>query len=328
VPIFDDFNSKSEWKGPLYGGGTPQGAGEGIVASSSVLVTHHPRVSSGLTALNMEKEYLLDFQPNTWVHFRFRMREPLIGADMYTHIYVDDLLFIQVGINGEQHWEGFQNCVAKKFDDQCFFSTPIIKGTEDGNNNDLRIEFADNIQAKYSDWMLFSVKYEVADGVDRRLRILINGHEVKYRVLDAPFPQGSIDMRTNWVPKSGLNKVKISFGILCDGDSYSDTSNIDGVRYRRCYAAHSPARPTYLAHPQNLDKLDWMSRYDSVKVLGSDQDRIWQGIFGGTVDLDTAVLINGSYSTSSARSYSMEICSSWSTRDFGETLARTAYGHF
>jgi hypothetical protein len=232
------------------------------------------------------------------------MVEPLIGADMYTTIGLDwqedKQQFkhaVYLIINGEQHWQQFAPAVPKAYDDEITFGASNIGGAG-SKRSDIRVQFpVAHTRPRYSDWQLFSVKNEYGPA-GARLRIFVNGREVIYRDIDAPYPQGGIDMRMP-SPLRSSSTLTFGFSTLTDGDEYAATWDPNGVRYRWCYAQFSPARPTYMAQPTKRAKVQWMKELDAVRAIMNNGNltpaqrefQIWQGIFGGVFSVDTAVLV-------------------------------------
>jgi hypothetical protein len=204
----------------------------------------------------MRKDYSVNFTPNTWIHFLFRMTQPLMGADMYTDFYIDGQHIAEIGINGEQHWYQFTNCVPKTFDDEFFIGLLIrpttrpnfISPDTSGWLNDIRVPYPAGYAKPYTEWTAFSLKYEdTQDGTPgaRRLRLFVDGREIMYRGLDFAPGTGFIDNSTPFVPGPGPNTVTVSFGVFSDGDEYN-TTDPQGIRYRRCFAQYTPAVPCWV----------------------------------------------------------------------------------
>jgi hypothetical protein len=245
-------------------------------------------------AVSMAKEYLIDFNPGAWIHFRFRMLdETLLGANMYTLVEVDGVALATIGINGAQHWVQGANCSAKTNDDEFFVSLKEAPDT--------RVAYPSQVAGTkpYTQWWtIFSLKYEQAEGV-YRVRIFVDGWEIAYRNIDNPPPNGQFSTNVGVQPGPTSRRVKITMATMTDGDLYADTSDGGGYRWLHCYAAYSPAVPTPLVSPPAPAKLLWMNQFDAVVKLWPDpstkpanlEGAIWQGIFGGTVSLEAAVLL-------------------------------------
>ncbi|WKZ57319.1 MAG: hypothetical protein QY326_01255 [Bdellovibrionota bacterium] len=292
-PFIDEFVSRSGWIGPLYPHGNTS-VGRASVSHGVANIQHAPIAQ--YHSVSLERAYNVEFRENTWVHFRSRMSRALMGANMYTYILLDDQILMQLGINGEQHWQVFQPCVEKSHDTEFFFSSALVNNGQGAS--DVRTGFADDLSdARYTDWMLFSMKYEATQD-ERRFRIFVNGKEVVYRSLDAPYPEGVVDMRTPWIPPSGTHRLRFGISTLTDGAEYAATWIPQGVRYRNCYAQYSPSLPRFLSTPPDTTKLPWMLEYDAVMAIALNPEfspeeveyHIWQGIYGGTVSLQVAVL--------------------------------------
>lgn len=244
--IIDDFNDRDGWRGPIYQYGD-RATGGASIASGILTITHAPKGRYHM--VSMERDFTVDFKPNTWIHCRFRMHEPLLGADMYTTFTLDGKCLLQMGINGEQQWRMFANCVAKDWDDELFFGSEVIRGEESGKRTDIRVGLSALLKAKvrYTDWHVFSVKYHV-NGRERTIRLFVDGCEIAYRDLDMPFPRGAVDNRAldDFRPPPHGSKLTVSFGIMTDGDLYGDTSVNDGagVRWLHAFADNTPAIPS------------------------------------------------------------------------------------
>jgi len=257
--MIDHFNDPTGWVGPNYSDGFTE-TGDAWIDNGIITILHTPRLLNNSCLrwhwVSMEKEYPVNFQPNTWIHFKFRKRETLIGADMYTTIVIEgepqDAL-ITIGINGEQHWQQFQQCIPKIYDDELFICAPIAG--VGGDNSDLRVGFPAP-DVRYSEWFVISINYNVT-GSDKKWLFFVNGIIIDDIELDS---LGTIDYTTNFVPRAGINNVLVSFSIMTDGDIYADTSIPEGINWRNCYAECTPAVPAY-PDPQNaIEKnslMDW-----------------------------------------------------------------------
>lgn len=291
--VLDDLDTALGWSGPIYSYGFTW-TGDGAVADGLMRITHYPQAK--YHSIDFLKNYSITLEPNTWVHFRFKENEMLIGADAYFEVDLDGTRIALFGINGEQHWvrDGSPSagCVPKVYDDEMFIGSSVINGVSgSGKNNDCRVNIS-NTLVKYTDWHVMSVKYEVSDGV-RRIRFLVDGRDIVYRDIDCIYPGGVIDNQVDdtYQPTGGTNTLTVRMSIITDGDEYADTSMSGGTRWYHAYAQYTPALPSYLAQPANQIKADWMSKYDAVSAIYSNSTAINNGIAAGTIDMETAVLM-------------------------------------
>jgi len=243
--IFDDFGDPAVWIGPVYQYGN-RATGDAFI-SDGVLTVRHAPVAKWHT-VSMQRTCQCVVGPDTWFHFRFRAREMLLGADMYTTVTVDDQTLIQFGVNGEQHWVQGARCQAKQFDDELFWGSPLIVGEAGGKNTDMRVALAEALRGRvrYTDWVLFSARYE-AGPAERRVRLFVEGEEIVYRDLDAAYPEGGIDnhLRSEARLPDGPATVTITLANFTDGELYADRKVNDGagVRWEHAFADQTPAIP-------------------------------------------------------------------------------------
>jgi hypothetical protein len=249
VPVFDDFTDPAAWTGPIYEYGN-HATGDAFIRNGILTVRHAP-VAKWHT-VSMRREWRVALGTDTWLHFRFRAREMLLGADMYTTVTVGDRILIQFGVNGEQHWVQGALCQAKAFDDELFWGSPLIAGEASGKNTDIRVAVAEALRGRlrYTDWVVFSVKYEVR-WAEARVRLFVNGHEIVYRDIDAGYPNGDIDnhVRADAALPKGPVPVVITLANFTDGDLYGDVTvnGGAGVRWEHAFAEQTPAIP----HPED-----------------------------------------------------------------------------
>lgn len=269
--VIDDFNDPVSWKGPVYQYDDTRTGGASI-ATGVLTITRAPMGKFHM--VSMERTFPLDFKPNTWIHFRFKMPDRLLGADMYTHIHLDGTMILEMGINGEQLWRMFENCLMKDWDDELFFGSAVIRGEESGKRSDIRIGLSDSLKnrVRYTDWHVLSLKYD-AKGADRRIRFFVDGCEIIYRDLDMASPGGVVDNRVldGFKPASTGNKLRISMGIMTDGDLYGDKSVNDGagVRWLHAFADNTPAVPSR-TDPKAAIKKDSHMLWDYIIVVSED----------------------------------------------------------
>jgi hypothetical protein len=189
---------------------------------------------------------MVDPQAGLWCHVCFRIKEMLLGADLYVVLRLDNEMILQAGVNGEQHWVNDGKCQPKQFDDELFLGADVIAGEENGKRTDIRVGLPKGAQLRYTDWTLLSMGYEIIDGT-RRIRLFVNGHEIIYRDLDRHAPAGAVDNRVRagclQAEKPVLFSVELSN--FNDGNLYADTSfnKGKGVRRLSAFAAQTPARP-------------------------------------------------------------------------------------
>ena len=240
--IFDDLNEPAAWSGPIFQYGNPA-TGKAWFTNGVLTIRHSP-VGRWHT-VSMSRTWEADPRQGLWVHFRFRIREMLLGADLYATVSFADEMVLQMGVNGEQHWVQGADCQAKEFDDELFWGSSVIVG-EGHKRTDIRAGLADGPALRYTDWTLVSACYEVT-GSARRIRLFVNGREVVYRDLDAAAPAGAVDnrVRAECVRLDKAVPVTVVLANFTDGDLYADTSvnKGDGIRWLRAFAANTPAIP-------------------------------------------------------------------------------------
>lgn len=295
--IFDDFKSSENWS-MEYQYGFPETGSYSLdtTGNGTASITHNA-TTLAYHGIIMEKSIDTSFSPNTWVHFRFKMPEPLLGANMYTEFILNDVSIATIGINGEQHYQRGMYCVQKSSDNEIFISSPYIRGYN-GKKTDLRVSTQKGFM--YSNWNVFSIKYDVLDG-QKKLRFFVNGYEIMYRDIDAQAPAGIIDnILIHDLPINPENNTLImQFNVMTDGEEYSSISENDGqgVRYYNCYADVVPAIPAPIRTPLNKTKVSWMNNYDKVNAItnwgnvSESYNAIWDGIYGGRIDFRTAILM-------------------------------------
>jgi hypothetical protein len=260
--IFDDFDDPAGWTGPVYQYGN-EATGDAFIRDGLLTVRHAPVAKWHTVSMQRQWECILG--TDTWFHFRWRAREMLLGADMYTTVTVGEQTLVQFGVNGEQHWVQGARCQAKAFDDELFWGSPLIVGEVGGKNTDMRVALAEALRGRvrYTEWVLFSVKYE-ADSAERRARLFVEGEEIVYRDIDAAYPQGAIDnrLRSDVEFAEGPAAVSITLANFTDGDLYADRTVNDGagVRWLHAFADQTPALP----HPE-----------DPAKAIQRDADFQW-----------------------------------------------------
>lgn len=268
IAVFDDFEELGAWKGPVfeYGDAT---TGDAWIRDSVLGVRHRP-VGRWHT-VSMQREWPVEFHWNTWIHFRFRLPEILLGADLYFTAQRGDTVLIQWGVNGEQHWVQGGQCEAKTWDDEFFWGSPLIIGEADGKNTDIRTGLPDALRGKvrYTDWTLVSIKFEETKD-QRRVRVFVEGLEVPLRDLDAAFPNGVIDNRVkeNFQPPAETTPLRITCANFADGDLYADTAvNAGaGVRWLHAFAEMTPALP-HATDPKQAVQKDSVMEWDYVIVV-------------------------------------------------------------
>ncbi len=145
-------------------------------------------------------------------------------------------------------WVQGARCQAKRFDDELFWGSPLIVGEAGGKNTDMRVGLSKALQGRirYTDWVVFSVKYD-AQGDERRVRLFVDGEEIVYRDIDSAAPQGTIDNRLRPEAKrpEGPATISITLANFTDGDLYGDRSvnNGAGVHWESAFADMTPAIP-------------------------------------------------------------------------------------
>jgi hypothetical protein len=135
----------------------------------------------------------------------------------------------------------------------------------------------------------------------KKIRFFVNGDEIIYRNIDALYPAGVIDntLINNLPINSDNNTLMMRFINFTDGTEYSSISadNGNGVRSYHCYADYVPAIPAPIRTPVNKTKVSWMTYYDNINAITNWSDTslsynpIWNGIYGGTIDFRTAILM-------------------------------------
>jgi hypothetical protein len=238
---FTDFSSNTDWEGPLYQHGITE-VGDAYTSDGILTVTQNPGFL--YHPVTMKKEITMDMLPNTWFHFRTRTEESLLGADLYISIYLNNEEFAVFGFNGEQHWQrsvfingNRSECVEDEYDDDFFIGSVKF--------HDVRTGYPQGALLKYTDWTLYSVKYETdADG--SRIRYFVNGNEIDYSALDAGCDADCIDRTIPSLLTGTQDKVTIYLGSFGDGNSY-DNPNFpepgEPVRGMPCWAENTPAIP-------------------------------------------------------------------------------------
>ncbi|MHB9071290.1 MAG: hypothetical protein ACYC54_13100 [Sedimentisphaerales bacterium] len=245
VTIFDDFKSVNGWSVPVFQFGQSGYGGGRIHISDGLTLWRDPVAGFKFYAVFAEKTYNVVFEPNTWVHFRYKLGQRLIGADLYATVYVNGVAIAQLGVNGEQLWKRFDYCVPADVDNEIFWGSNIIYGYLN-QVNDFRVALPNGIDSvRWNDgWTLFSIKYEDKGGDDRRVRIFVDGREIIYRCLDEFYPNGIIDNNvvSSYSLPTGSCSLKIQFGVTGDGNLYSDTSEHNGWGFN-CYHAFADNTP-------------------------------------------------------------------------------------
>lgn len=279
----------------------PQDTGSGTITGGNAVIFKDAIDYKGYSTVSLTKTFSVDFQNDTWVHFRFKMNEALFGSNMYTSIKVGSTDVATFNINGEQHWNQFGTCTEKTGnDDQITLVLPAldtpqtevrVSGSGYGGINLFRDRF-------YDDWNLFSMKYESGNG---KLRFYINGLQVSYCNLDAGCTctsgcTGVGNFNNEAINLGNQTSVTIGLTTLTDGAEYTNQMPYngnqwlgEGVRYRRCYASDSPSRPTYLKYPSGIDQDDkatWMKHLD----VALNSTNIWNDIWAGNTFLHTAAM--------------------------------------
>jgi len=273
--VFDPLDSAGGWTLPIYQYGIKE-TGDATIADGELRITHAP--VGRYHTVSAERAFVVDACPSLWLHFRFREQQQLLGANMYTLIWLGDTHVVQFGVNGEQHWRMFARCEEKQWDDELFFGSPIIAGEEGGKNTDMRVALPEALagRIRYTDYHVFSVGIDLA-GDERRVGLHVDGWELPYRDIDSAAPAGAIDTRIadSFRPPEGPMAVKVSLGIMTDGDLYSDTSvnGGEGIRWLRAFADMTPALP----HPETpslAEKRDSVMLWDWVMLVpeGSADD--------------------------------------------------------
>jgi len=262
--IFDDLNEPGAWTGPVFQYGNPA-TGKAWFTNGVLTIRHSP--VGRWHSVSMSRTWEADVRQGLWVHFRFRIREMLLGADLYATISFADEMVLQMGVNGEQHWIQGGDCQAKDFDDELFWGSNVIVG-EGHKRTDIRAELGEGPASRYTDWTLVSMYYEVED-TGRRIRLFINGREVIYRDLDAAAPAGAVDnrVRAGCLRPHKAVPVTATFANFTDGDLYADTTvnNGDGIRWLRAFAANTPAKP-HRSDPGKAEVKDSDMEFDFVLI--------------------------------------------------------------
>ena len=354
--VFENFDSNTNFKTKIMGDHT---LAEYSISNSLLEIDHKPR--NFYNSYKVYKKYQADLSQTTWFHFRFKMKEYLLGQDMYTTLtfYKDNdpnqPMNLTVGINSEQHWKtnyfSGRNipCEAKQSDDQFFLA---VSPELFPNARDVRIRYPSNYTKKYTDWTLFSIKY---DKNKHNFSFFIDGHLVdNLRPIDSGSNAMPINTTTQALNNLSQTNITFSATTLIDGREYSYTGNKYGNRGRGCYTPITPAIPSGLTYPTKFSnndglqfKTQWMKDFDSIAnimvqeiqklptnpkfppllnyqiprsatsplpqdfipttnptqfyesipVYINDQtnvkhnisNRIWAGIYDGTIDLETAI---------------------------------------
>jgi hypothetical protein len=297
----DNLINDDGWSYPLYKYNM-RDVGTVLFHEGTLAILHEPLRK--YHPVSAQKSYQVDITQDLVLEFGFRMKEILIGANMYTTILIDGQELVTVGINGEQHWEMFKDCLPKPIDDELFFSSPVIEGsTASGKKSDLRVKY-DRKFGNYTDWIIFSIRYEGGDGI-RHLRIFIDNQEIDYYELDELSHINNTI--TSFNLNSDINTITVEFSMFSDGNSYGDPSiwrkESDGMpiqagfNNRGCHAHFTPAVPVKLAQPKDRAKASWMIQYDRIiEIINKDDslsisDRIWNGIYGSQIQLEASVLM-------------------------------------
>src|SRR4030042_2234769 len=210
----------------------------------------------------IEKIYPVDLTTPTWFHFRFKMKEYLIGQDMYTHFnFIPNnnpgkAKVIVIGINSEQHWQqvylqqnNTQACIPKTTDDEFFISVSPEIFPDAG---DIRLRYPTNFKKKYTDWTLISLKYDPPSPSERgKLSFYFDGQLVENLIpIDEP-NRAPINTHTDFFTANQITGVRFGADLLIDGFEHSYTGNKYGIRFRGCYAQKSPAIPGAIRSPSN-----------------------------------------------------------------------------
>lgn len=219
-------------------------------------------------AVSMKRAWTVDPRHGLWGHVRFRIKEMLLGADLYVTVSLDNEVVLQIGVNGEQHWIQGAKCQPKQLDDELFWGSSVIIGEEDGKRTDIRVGLPEIARLRYTDWTLISMYYDVTDGA-RRIRLFVNGHEIVYRDLDAAAPAGAVDNRVRPECLRACKPVRVSLerANFADGDLYADTSVNDGagVRWLHAFAVNTPARP-HSSDPRRAEPRPSDMQFDFVLI--------------------------------------------------------------
>jgi hypothetical protein len=262
--IFDDLNEPAAWTGPVFQYGNPA-TGKAWFTNGVLTIRHSP-VGRWHT-VSMSRTWEADPRQGLWVHFRFRIREMLLGADLYATVSFGDEMVLQMGVNGEQHWVQGGNCQAKDFDDELFWGSNVIVG-EEGKRTDIRVGLSEGPALRYTDWTLVSMCYEVKEAI-RRIRLFVNGREVVCRDLDAAAPAGAVDnrVRAECLHLDKAVPVTVNFANFTDGDLYADTTvnKGDGIRWLHAFAANTPAKP-HRSDPSKAEVKDSDMDFDFVLI--------------------------------------------------------------
>ena len=328
------------------------------VSDGSLLITQKPREIYLQTFAS--KAYSYDLSKPTWFHFRFRYGKYLLGSDMYSTLtfYQDnDLskpLKLTVGINSEQHWKtnyfignNLPACEAKTTDDEFFLA---VSSKLFPNAEDVRLHYPTGYSKKYTEWTVFSVKYDPPPTVSGsgKFSFYVDGRLVD-NLHPIDNPTQLIDPQTKALNSVGQTNLTFSMSTLTDGSEHAYPGNKYGIRGRGCYAVQAPAIPSVLTFPPKFKgndgssfKTAWMKHFDNIAVIVLDQmkkynpssfipiykktvsslspmpeyqtpqshpadfykymtynysptvksatsNQIWQGIYAGTIDFETAV---------------------------------------
>ena len=258
----DDFDAQTGWRGPVHEYGVKE-TGDAYVRDGVLAIVHAPVAKWHSVSMSRDLEGPL--RPGTWFNFRCRAREMLLGADLYITVKAGEKVVAQFGFNGEQHWIQGRYCEPKEWNDEFFWGSDLIVGEKGGKRTDIRVGLPRGLRGKvkYTEWTLFSLKYEAA-----RLRMFVNGQEIIYRDLDCPWPQGLVDNRLSPGYSNGIQGgLRIILANFTDGDLYSDTSvnNGDGIRWLHAFAANTPALP-HPTDPKRAVLKDAVFEWDQVSV--------------------------------------------------------------
>ena len=273
--IFDELNEPATWTGPVFQYGNPA-TGKAWFTNGVLTIRHSP-VGRWHT-VSMSRTWEADPRQGLWVHFRFRIKEMLLGADLYATVSFGDEMVLQMGVNGEQHWIQGGPCQEKDFDDELFWGSNVIVG-EDHKRTDIRVGLSEGPALRYTNWTLVSMGYEVKDAT-RRIRLFVNGREVVYRDLDAAAPAGAVDnrVRDECLHLDKPVPVTVTFANFTDGDLYADTTvnKGDGIRWLHAFAANTPAKPPP-SDPSKAEVRDSDMEFDLVLLHRPGETNAWPG---------------------------------------------------
>jgi hypothetical protein len=253
------------WTGPIYQyGNTATGNAR---FRDGVLTIRRDPVGKWHN-VSMKRSWSVDPRRGLWVHVCFRMKEMLLGADLYVTVHLDRNMILQAGVNGEQHWIQGGNCRPKQWDDELFWGSDVIVGEYNGKRTDIRVGLPKNVRLRYTDWTLLSMYYDVAKS-GNRIRLFVNGHEIVYRDLDVAAPGGVVDyqVRPDSPRLDRPARLSVELAAFADGDLYADTSinNGAGIRWLHAFAATTPARP-HVSDPQQAVAVSCEMQFDYVLI--------------------------------------------------------------